>query len=101
MAIPDGYYGRIVCCSSIAKKYGIMVHNGTTDLGYWGNVDVILFNFSNEEYVVKRGNHVTQMVIEITILKSKSLLKFMNLPKKLKEGRVVWVLQVFDVILSF
>ena len=34
MAIPDGYYGRIVCCSSIAKKYGIMVHNGTTDLDY-------------------------------------------------------------------
>ena len=99
MAIPDGYYGRIVCCSSIAKKYGIMVHNGTTDLDYWGNVGVILFNFSNEEYVVKRGNHVTQMVIEITILKS--LLRFMNLPKKLKEGRAVWVLQVFDVILSF
>ena len=34
MAIPDGYYGRIVCYSSIAKKYGIMVHNGTTDLDY-------------------------------------------------------------------
>lgn len=27
------------------KIYGIMVHNGTIDPDYWGNVGVILFNF--------------------------------------------------------
>ena len=28
VAIPEGYYGRVVGCSSIAKKYDMMVHNG-------------------------------------------------------------------------
>ena len=28
VAIPEGYYGRVVGRSSIAKKYDMMVHNG-------------------------------------------------------------------------
>ena len=49
VAIPEGFYGRTVGRFGIAKKYGIMVHNGTVDSDYRGIVGVILFNFSNEE----------------------------------------------------
>ena len=31
IAIPEGHYGRIVRRFGIAKKYGIMVHNGAID----------------------------------------------------------------------
>ena len=34
MAIPEGYYGRVVGHSGSAKKYGIMLHNGTIDSDY-------------------------------------------------------------------
>ena len=41
-----------------------MVHNETIDLEYRRLVGVILFNFSNEEYVSKRGDCIAQMIIE-------------------------------------
>ena len=41
-----------------------MVHNGTIDLDYRGNVGVILFNLSNEEYVIERGDRIAQLIIE-------------------------------------
>ena len=41
-----------------------MVHNGTIDLDYRRIVRVILFNFSNEEYVIERGDRITQLIIE-------------------------------------
>ena len=64
MAIPKVYYRRILGHSGFAKKYGIMVHKGTIDPNYCGIFDVILFNFSNEEYVIERGDRIAQLVIE-------------------------------------
>ena len=40
-----------------------MVHNGTIDLDYRGIVGVILFNFSNEEYVSERGYRIVQVFL--------------------------------------
>ena len=64
IAIPEGYYGRVSGCSILALKLGICVHNGTIDLDYWGVVCVILFNFSNVEYIVEKGHHVAQLIFE-------------------------------------
>ena len=41
-----------------------MVHNRTIDRDYHEIVSVILFNFSNEEYVIERGDRIAQFVIE-------------------------------------
>ena len=64
MAIPKGYYGRIVCRSGLANTHGITVHDGTIDLDYRGKVCVALFNLSDEEYVVETGKCVAQLIIE-------------------------------------
>ena len=64
MAIPEEHYGRIVGRSGLANVHGITVYNGTTDLDYRGKVCVVLFNLSNEEYVMETGNHVAQLIIE-------------------------------------
>ena len=64
VAVPEGFYGRVVGCSGIAKKYGITVHNGTIDSDYRGIVGVILFNFFNEEYDIERGDRIAQVIIE-------------------------------------
>ena len=64
IAIPEGYYGRIVGCSGLANTHGITVHNGTIDSDYRGIVCVVLFNLFNEEYVVETGNRIGQLIIE-------------------------------------
>ena len=64
MAIPEGYYGRIVSRSGLANTHGIAVQNRTIDSDYRGKVCVVLFNLSNEEYVVKTGNRIVQLIIE-------------------------------------
>ena len=77
-----------------------MVHNGTIDLDYRGIVGVILFNFSNEEYVIERGDRITQLIIERCYLPK--FIEVLNLPKrKLKEERVCLLLQVLDSFLVF
>ena len=45
-------------------KNGFWVHNGTIDSDYHGVVCVILFNFSDVDYQIKKGNHIVQLIIE-------------------------------------
>ena len=64
MAILDEYYSRIVGHSGLALKNGLWVHNGTIDSDYCGVVCVILFNFSDVDYKIKKSNHTVQQIIE-------------------------------------
>lgn len=57
-SFPAGYYGIVVDYSGLALELGICIHNGTIDSDYRGVVCMILFNFSNEEYIVKKGNRI-------------------------------------------
>ena len=63
IAIPEGYYGRIVGPSSLANVHGITVHRGTNDSDYRGIVCMVLLNLSNEEYVVETGNSIGQLML--------------------------------------
>jgi dUTP pyrophosphatase len=49
----------------LAIKNGITVLNspGTIDADYRGEIGVILVNLSNEEFTVKNGDRIAQMVI--------------------------------------
>lgn len=51
--IPEGCYGRIAPRSGLAHKNFIDVGAGVIDSDYRGNVGVILFNFSDEEFIGK------------------------------------------------
>ena len=62
-AIPEGFYGQIARWSGLVKC-DIVVHNGTTDWDYRGEVCAVLFNLSNEEYTVRTGNRITQLIIQ-------------------------------------
>ena len=64
MAILVGYYGRIIGRSGFTNVHGITIYNGTIDSEYRGKVCVVLFNLSNEEYVVETGNRIAQLIIE-------------------------------------
>ena len=64
IAIPEGYYGRIVGHSGLANTHGITVHNGTIDSDYRGIMCVILSDLSNVEYEVETSNGIGQLIIE-------------------------------------
>ena len=53
IAIPDGYYWRIVARQGLANMSGIIVHNGTIDSDYQGIVCMVLFSVSEEGYLVE------------------------------------------------
>ena len=63
--IPLGYEIQIRPRSGLAAKNGIGVLNspGTIDSDYRGEIKIILFNFGEEDFVIKRGDRIAQMVL--------------------------------------
>jgi dUTP pyrophosphatase len=64
LAIPEGYEGQVRPRSGLALKHGIGMLNGpgTIDADYRGEIGIILFNFSNEPFTVRRGDRIAQLV---------------------------------------
>ena len=60
----DGCYGRIAPRSGLALHHSIDVGCGLIDGDYRGNVGVILFNHSDEPFVVARGDWIAQLISE-------------------------------------
>lgn len=63
--LPQGYEAQIRPRSGLALKHGLTVLNspGTIDADYRGEIRVILINLSNEEFVIRDGERICQMVI--------------------------------------
>jgi dUTP pyrophosphatase len=64
--LPEGYEAQIRPRSGLAAKHGISIVNspGTIDADYRGEIKVILINLSNDEFVIKNGERICQMVIK-------------------------------------
>jgi len=64
LEIPPGYEGEVRARSGLAAKFGIGVLNspGTIDSDYRGEVKVILFNFGKEDFEIKKGKRIAQLV---------------------------------------
>ena len=62
--IPEGYELQVRSRSGLALKSGVAVLNspGTVDAGYRGEIGVILANFGDGEFAVKKGDRVAQLV---------------------------------------
>ena len=64
IAIPKEFYRSKVDHSGLVFSQGSMVHNETIDSNHWGHVCLILFNFSNKEYVFEKHKRIGQLIIE-------------------------------------
>ncbi|KAM4747189.1 deoxyuridine 5'-triphosphate nucleotidohydrolase, mitochondrial [Rhinophrynus dorsalis] len=64
ICVPNGCYGRIAPRSGLAAKHFIDVGAGVIDEDYRGNVGVVLFNFGQDAFEVKRGDRVAQLICE-------------------------------------
>lgn len=72
VAIPEGHEGQVRPRSGLALKHGIGMLNapGTIDADYRGEIGIILFNFSETPFTIKRGDRIAQMVFA-TLLHAK------------------------------
>lgn len=64
MKIPDGYVGLIWDKSGVSVKSGIKILGGVIDSGYRGEIKIGLINLSQEIYKIKKGDKITQMLIQ-------------------------------------
>lgn len=65
IALPEGFEAQIRPRSGLAIKHQITVLNspGTIDADYRGEVKVILTNLGKQDFVIKRGERIAQMVV--------------------------------------
>lgn len=64
ITVPVGTYGRVAPRSGLAVKKGINCGAGVIDRDYTGEVKVMLFNHSTEDFKVEKGDRVAQLVLE-------------------------------------
>lgn len=65
IAVPQGFEVQVRPRSGLALKFGISCLNspGTVDSDYRGEVGVILINLGTEDFVIRRGDRIAQMVV--------------------------------------
>lgn len=65
VAIPSGFEGQVRPRSGLALKHGIGVLNspGTIDADYRGEIGIILFNFSPDDFTIHRGDRIAQLIL--------------------------------------
>ena len=63
LEIPVGYEGIIRGRSGLASK-GILVHIGTIDADYRGEVGVIMFNSTNEVFEIRESDRIAQFCLK-------------------------------------
>jgi len=88
ITIPEGYEGQIRPRSGLALKHGITVLNtpGTIDSDYRGIVKVILINLGGEEFIIKRGDRIAQLVIQKIFFPNFKLVETLDKTKRGEGG---------------
>lgn len=65
VAIPEGHEIQVRPRSGLAARFGISIVNspGTIDPDYRGEIKVILVNLSNDDFELKPGERIAQLVV--------------------------------------
>ena len=64
ISFPAGLYARIAPRSGLALKKFINVGAGVVDADYRGEVGVVLFNHGDQDFQVKMGDRIAQLILE-------------------------------------
>lgn len=63
LGLPEGYEMQVRPRSGLAAKNGVFCHFGTVDESYTGEVAAIMFNHSEEDFIIREGTKLCQMVL--------------------------------------
>ena len=64
MALPDGHVGLIWPRSGLAVKHSIDCGAGVIDAKYRGEVKVLLFNHSDDDFTIEPGDRIAQLLVQ-------------------------------------
>ncbi len=65
--IPPGYEGQVRPRSGLARKFGVTLLNspGTIDPGYRGEIQVLLVNHGKQDYAIRKGDRIAQLILGV------------------------------------
>jgi len=65
ISIPSGYEVQVRPRSGLSIRHGIGLLNspGTIDADYRGEIKIIMFNFGKENFIIKNGDRIAQLVL--------------------------------------
>lgn len=61
--ITPGYWVKVEGRSGLGFKYGVSPHPGIIDNGYRGNAGIKLYNNTDTNYTVNKGDRIAQFVV--------------------------------------
>lgn len=64
VAIPEGYYGRVVLRSGHGFKQNLTCHVGTVDADYRGEIKIKVFNLNRSPVTIRNGERFAQLIIQ-------------------------------------
>ena len=62
MSLPDGVYAQIQPRSGLARKKGLFAIAGVIDTDFVGEIQVLMYNSSQEEVVIQEGERISQIL---------------------------------------
>ena len=62
-SIPHDYWIKVESRSGLGFKHGILAHPGIIDTGYRGDAGIKLYNLTDKEYKVNKGDRRAQFVL--------------------------------------
>ena len=65
--VPSGTYGRIAPRSGLVLKHSIDIGAGVVDEDYRSPIKVILINHSKNDFLVKVGDRIAQLVLDCIV----------------------------------
>ena len=64
IALPPGHVGLVWPRSGLAVKHGLDCGAGVIDSQYRGEIKVLLFNHSDMDYPINKGDRIAQLLIQ-------------------------------------
>jgi len=65
--LEPGYWLSVESRSGLSFKQGILAHPGIIDQNYRGDLGVLLYNHSDVQYTVQKGDRIAQLVLHYNI----------------------------------
>ena len=86
IGLPSGTYGRIAPRSGLAAKHALTINAGVIDADYTGEVKIIMVNYNEQDYEVKKGDKIAQLIVKRIMDEEIVLVKELDITEREAKG---------------